>query len=65
VLDIGGFYSRLLAFMDHMVAEGFVSEANRKLVVRATSAAELLDKLATWQPLQTTKWSSGVGTDSR
>jgi hypothetical protein len=70
VLDVAasdgvGFYSLLLGFIDHMVAEGFVTEANRRLLVTAATAGELLDKLLTWQPPQTTKWNSGTGTDSR
>ncbi|MCW2546613.1 MAG: hypothetical protein JWN96_1073 [Mycobacterium sp.] len=70
VLDVAGrdgvgFYALLLGFIDHMVAEGFVTEANRRLLVTAATAGELLDKLLTWQPPKTTKWNSGTGTDSR
>jgi uncharacterized protein (TIGR00730 family) len=53
-----GFYSLLLAFIDHMVAEGFVSAANRRLLVQASTPAELLDKLRSWQPVQTARWTS-------
>jgi uncharacterized protein (TIGR00730 family) len=64
VLDIptaegSGFYSLLLAFIDHMAAEGFVSETNRKLIVQASNVPELLDTLLAWQPTPTPKWGSG------
>jgi uncharacterized protein (TIGR00730 family) len=74
VLDVAGrdgvgFYSLLLGFIDHMVAEGFVTEASRRLLVTAVTAGELLDKLLTWQAPPTPKWNSGTGspagTDSR
>jgi hypothetical protein len=70
VLDVAaadgtGFYALLLGFIDHMVAEGFVTQANRRLLVTAATASELLDLLQAWQPPQTTRWNSGTGQDSR
>jgi uncharacterized protein (TIGR00730 family) len=64
VLDIptaegGGFYALLLAFIDHMVAEGFVSEANRTLIVQASNVGDLLETFQAWQPASTPRWGSG------
>jgi uncharacterized protein (TIGR00730 family) len=65
LLDPLGFYAQLLGFLDHMVAEGFVTEANRRLLATAATASDLLDQLTSWQPVQTTMWSSGAGADAR
>eukprot|EP00850_Spirogloea_muscicola_P015239 SM000115S23918 [mRNA] locus=s115:179879:180502:+ [translate_table: standard] len=45
MLDVGSFYAPLLAFFDHAVAEGFVKEQNRRLVLSAAKPVELLDLL--------------------
>jgi hypothetical protein len=43
LLDVDGYYGPLLAFLEHMNAEGFVRPALR--LVRARTARELLDQL--------------------
>jgi uncharacterized protein (TIGR00730 family) len=50
LLDVEGFYDPLLAFLDHTVAERFVSEQHRALVLSADDPGRLLDLLAGWQP---------------
>ena len=65
VLDVptaegAGFYSLLLDFVDHMVAEGFVAPANRALIVQAETPGELFDRLLAWQPLDTVRWGKGA-----
>lgn len=60
-----GFYSLLLGFIDHMVAEGFVTEANRGLLVTASDSAELLEKLLAWRPAHTEMWTSGTERQER
>jgi uncharacterized protein (TIGR00730 family) len=64
LLDVGGFYQPLLAFVDQMVAEGFVPEAHRKLLVASTNPAELLERMAGWEPVSTFKWTP-QGVDER
>jgi len=44
LLDVGGYYESLLAFMDRAVAEGFVKEAYRSRVLVAREPAALLDQ---------------------
>ncbi len=46
LLDVDGFFDLLLHFLDRMVAEGFVSETNRRLLVTATTPAELVAALS-------------------
>jgi uncharacterized protein (TIGR00730 family) len=45
LLDVAGFWDPLLAFLDAQVAAGFVSAANRALLLRVTSPAAVLPAL--------------------
>ena len=46
LLNAGGYYDGLIGFLDHAVAEGFVSVENRGLVQVADTPEALLDRLA-------------------
>jgi uncharacterized protein (TIGR00730 family) len=46
LLDVDGFYTPLVGFLDRLVTEGFVSERHRGLLRVATRPAELLAELA-------------------
>jgi hypothetical protein len=50
VLNVDGFYDGLLAFFDTAVREGFITPANRHIVVSAPTAVELLNKLRVSRP---------------
>jgi uncharacterized protein (TIGR00730 family) len=50
LLDVEGFFDPLLAFLDHTVAERFVSTEHRALVLAADRPDALLDLLAGWRP---------------
>jgi uncharacterized protein (TIGR00730 family) len=57
LLDVEGFYEPLLSFLDHTVAERFVAPEHRALVLSAGDPADLLDRLAAWEPSSTRgKW---------
>ena len=43
LINLGGYYDGLLAFLDHTVAEGFLRPANRKLILSAGGVEEALD----------------------
>jgi len=45
VLNVDGYYDRLLAFMDHCVAEGFLDDAQRSVPCVDTDAQRLLERL--------------------
>ena len=45
LLNIGGFWDGLIAFMDHATASGFVSERRREQMLVAATPAEALEKL--------------------
>ena len=44
--DVAGYFERLLAFVDHAVAEGFLRPADRALLAVEDDAERLLDGLA-------------------
>ena len=46
LLDVAGFYAPLVAFLDGLVAEGFVSERHRSLLRVAAEPEALLERLA-------------------
>ncbi|MFL5686173.1 MAG: TIGR00730 family Rossman fold protein [Chloroflexota bacterium] len=50
LLDVGDYWSLLLAWLDMAVAEGFVAPAHRRLVIRSDSLAGLLDAFQRWRP---------------
>lgn len=49
LLNVEGFYDSLLLFIDMAVAEGFISEAARRIIISAPSAEELVGKLEVYR----------------
>jgi hypothetical protein len=47
-LDVGGFWARMGAFLDHAVDAGVLKAENRALFRTASSASDALDLLAAW-----------------
>jgi uncharacterized protein (TIGR00730 family) len=59
VLNVGGFFDPLLAWADHMTAEGFLKPRHRELLLTADTVADLFGKLEAWQPVEpVVKWAS-------
>jgi uncharacterized protein (TIGR00730 family) len=56
LLDVAGYYTPLVAFLDHMVERGFVRERHRALVIVDHQPASLLDRLTRYQPPATDRW---------
>jgi hypothetical protein len=56
LLNVHGYFDRLLAFVDHSVAEGFVRREYRDMLCVATNAAGLLDLMAAHRPPVVEKW---------
>jgi len=50
VLDVLGYYEGLRRLLDHARAEGFVRSEHAALLLFATAAGELLDRLLAWRP---------------
>ncbi len=50
LLDVGGYFGSLEAFLDHAVGEGFVAERHRRLLLVDDDLDRLLDRFAAWRP---------------
>ena len=56
LLDVAGFYRPLLAFLDGVVAAGFLRAEHRAMVQVADTPAALLEQMRTAPPRATAKW---------
>ena len=56
MLNVDGYFDRLLAFVDHAIAEGFVRPEYRGMISVADTPTGLLDAMARYQPPAVTKW---------
>jgi len=56
ILNVLGYYSPLLAMLDHAVVERFLKPENRGLMLARESPAELLQALEGWRPVRGEKW---------
>jgi uncharacterized protein (TIGR00730 family) len=56
VLNVRGYYDHLAALLDHAVAEGFLRPQHRAVLSVASEPAELLDRLAAYEPPAVGKW---------
>ncbi len=50
LLDTAGYYRPVLAWLDHMVREGFLKAKHRRLLIEAATPEELLDRLLHYRP---------------
>jgi uncharacterized protein (TIGR00730 family) len=57
LLDVAGYWQPLLAALDHMVTERFLSAEHRATLLVDRDAGALLDRLAAHRPTDTDKWS--------
>ena len=56
LLDHGGYFAPLVAFLDGAVDAGFIRAEHRALLLEDSDPDELLDALETWKPPTTSKW---------
>lgn len=56
LLNAHSFYDGLIAFFEHAIAESFIKEKHRQLIISATTAEELLDRLETHEMPRVRKW---------
>lgn len=56
ILNIENYFAPLLTMFDHAVAEGFLRNAHRAIILEASEPESLLDALTAYQPQQTEKW---------
>lgn len=56
ILNVNGYYDHLIAQLDKMVEEGFLSVNNRKLLIVGTSPEELIGKMRVFDVKTEEKW---------
>ncbi|MFL6196049.1 MAG: TIGR00730 family Rossman fold protein [Thermoanaerobaculia bacterium] len=56
LLNVGGYYGHLLAFLDHMTGERFLTPAHRGMAIVDDDPARLLDRLSSYRPPEARKW---------
>jgi uncharacterized protein (TIGR00730 family) len=57
LVDVDGYYAPLMTFADHMVAEGFLKDGYRQLLLADADPAALLDRFETYEPPAPPKWA--------
>lgn len=61
LLNVAGYYDRMLAMLDHAVAERFLRPAHRELVIADTDPSRLLQRLSAFSPAPKGKWDDAKG----
>ena len=56
LLNIAGFYTHLMAFLDHTAAEGFIRPQHRELVLLENDVEKILPRLQSFRPPAETRW---------
>jgi uncharacterized protein (TIGR00730 family) len=56
LLDTDGFYRPLVALLDHMTTESFISVDRRRFLLSDPDPIMLLDAMAAWEAPATTRW---------
>jgi hypothetical protein len=56
LLNVGGFFDTLLAFLGRSVAEGFLREKHRALILVGKEPGDVLGMMAHYRPIPTEKW---------
>jgi uncharacterized protein (TIGR00730 family) len=55
-LNVGGFYDGLIAFLDGVVARGFIRPAHRSMLIVGERPEELLDRMERYRAPPVAKW---------
>ena len=56
LLNAGGYFDGLLAFMAHAMQEGFVRPEQNSMLLVADTPGGLLDEMAAYRPTRVEKW---------
>ena len=56
LLNVESYFDPLLTLLDHAVSEGFVTAADRALVIEERDPQRLLDALAAFRPAKVKRW---------
>jgi uncharacterized protein (TIGR00730 family) len=64
LLDVEGYWQPLLAFMDHMAQERFITAQHRNALLVESDPAALLEALRSYEPIRERKWLDSDGRPS-
>lgn len=56
LLNVSGYFRRLIEFLDHSVAEGFLRPENQALLLISDEIEDLFKKLDQYRPVNVEKW---------
>ena len=56
LLNVGGFYSELISFLNFASAQGFITAEDRRFLMDAEDIDSLMAMLESYKPADTTKW---------
>ena len=56
LLDVADFYTHLIAFIDHAIAEGFIAEAHRELIMVDADPQSIVDQFRKYRVPGGSKW---------
>jgi len=56
MLNVGGFYDKLLEYLDHAVTEKFIRPQHREMIVVDTDIGSMFEKFANYQAPNSQKW---------
>ena len=51
LLNVNGFYDKLLSFLDHAVEQEFLTSSARKIIISAATTEQLIDQLQSFIPV--------------
>ena len=58
LLNVDGFFDRLLGYLDHATSEGFLRPQNRRMLLADTDAAALINRFERYTAPHVPKWTS-------
>ena len=61
LLNVAGYYDRMLAMLDHAVTERLLRPAHRELVIADTDSLRLLQRISAFSPAPKGNWSDAKG----
>lgn len=64
ILNVCGYFDKLLGFFDHAVAEGFVRKEHRENLIVSDKIENLLSRMESYRPLSMGKWIKDIKIES-
>lgn len=61
LLNPDGYFDALIRFIDHSVAEGYMKQTHRDILLVDEDPQRLLDRLEAYEPPEVPKWIAGAG----